>query len=145
MSDNNKLKLENTQQALEYLSNHFLDIHLFPEQFTSTIIEYFKLISIDEKIKRKILHKCNDYLLQHSNSTDFNPILLKRANAIKQIICLESSNATDYRWNNLIISEIDIRSSNTQNSDTKDAKQTCNSQLSNLILEEVDVADYITI
>ena len=57
MSDNNKLKLENTQQALEYLSNHFLDIHLFPEQFTSTIIEYFKLISIDEKIKRKILHK----------------------------------------------------------------------------------------
>lgn len=142
MLENSKLKLENSQQALEYLLNHFLDIDLFPEQFTSTIVEYFKVITIDEKVKRRILHICDDYLLQNRNSTDFDLVLSQRANAIKQIISIEDSNGTSL-WNNLIISEIDIQSSDIQKLNISDDRQMCDTQLSNLIIEEVDVADYI--
>lgn len=142
MSDNHKLELENSQQALEYLSKHFLDVNLFPEKFTPIIIDYFKAVSIDEKMKGSVIDKCDDYLLKNRNDADFNPVLLQRASAIKQIMSIPRRDDTNL-WNNLIISEINIRSSDIQNLDTSNDGQACNNQLSNLIIEEVDVADYI--
>lgn len=130
-----ELKLDNSKEASDSLLNHFLDINLFPEIFTQSIVEYIRCVTLDSSTKQSIIKKCEEYL---ASSQDANPVLTRRATQVRQILGFhEKKQSTEL--SNLIISEINI-TDNFQNS-FKDPNN--NNLLSNLIIEEVDVADYI--
>lgn len=135
MMPTQELQLDNNKEASESLLNHFLDISLFPENFTQAIVEYIKCVPLDSSTKQSIINKCYSYLAE---SQEACPALTQRATQVKQILCFyEKTKSTEL--SNLIISEINITDKPQNNS----RNQKNDNSLANLIIEEVDVADYI--
>lgn len=135
MSHDQGLQLVSSKEASDALLTHFLDINLFPEIFSQSIVDYIKCVSLEDTTKQGIISKCNDYL---TKKKDANPVLTQRAIKIKQIL-EPCDKVKDNELSNLIISEIDI--TGDPHLKSQDNKQ--EGDLSNLVIEEVDFADYM--
>lgn len=143
MSHNEMIHLEKSPQASSALVNIFLDIKKFPADSTKDIITYIKYIPLDRDTKEKLMCRCKDYLSNSKNLTTNDP-LVKRATAVKEI--LSNNDEVTNPLSNLIISEVNITETNGNNLRNKgNGSENHDDSLSNLIIEEVDVADYVTI
>ncbi|CCF59714.1 hypothetical protein KAFR_0H03040 [Kazachstania africana CBS 2517] len=129
------------EQSLNYFIDHFDDLTKIPPEFTATIIPYLRNIEASKNQTKEILRKCKSIFDRwESSDADISTLLLTRCLEIWSCIKGEEYFLENEPLTNLIIEEVDA-GNYTQKFRTKYSDS--GSALDNLILEEVEVRDFL--
>ncbi|CCD24431.1 Swm2p NDAI_0D01180 [Naumovozyma dairenensis CBS 421] len=134
-------------ETLTTFLNNFDDLNLISENYTEFLLPYFEAISKDNKLRRLAKKKCKNYFERWVSTNDKE--ISTRYQEFWFIL-----NGTFYElegnlFHNLIINEVDIKEyENVLNNQAKkefepDTGKPLPNPLNNLILEEVEVTDYV--
>lgn len=143
----NREELDSSQ---EILVDNFDDLNKLPEDLTEYILTYLQSVSLNSTTKSIIIEKCKLILEQYKKgSTKFLLGLVLRCRDIWLILTGEDYQLADISYNNLIIEELDIMKTSLGESNQNKLEfnavtgELISNPLSNLIIEEVEVTDYV--
>lgn len=137
------------RETLQTLLTNFKDLTTIPKSYSSFIISYISNCQIDDRTRKLFLESCKTTLKQWDiGDHDIDHEVVARCLDIYDLLTGKEYVLIDPPSDNLIIQDIDI--SNIQDKLTNErlefdpvsGKQVEN-QLENLILEEVEVTDYV--